>query len=170
MKAPVQEPTGQGRVQISSQSTNFYKWIFTPVWILGVGCFVGAGWLDLLDNSLNSGGLALLTLIWIGLGSFFLWWSSKLEHVWLDGDDLVVKRLGRNRHVPLSDVREISETRWSKVKTVTVKLRPGVPVGDQILFVPPWRPLAFLSHPLVKELYQKKALSGSGRFSFPHLL
>jgi hypothetical protein len=103
------------------------------------------------------------------LGSFFWWWSSRLEHVWLLGDELIVRRGGRVHRVPLADIRDISETRWSRVKTVTIKLRGGHPAGDEIFFIPPITPLPFLSHPLVKDLYRKTQLAGSRYASLPEL-
>jgi hypothetical protein len=122
-----------------------------------------------LDSSPPTSALTLLTVIWLGLGSFFWWWSSRLEHVWLSGDDLVVFRGGRELRVPLGDVRDISETRWSRVKTVTIKLRPGHPAGDEIFFIPPVTLLPFLSHPVVKDLYRRTRLAGSRYASLPEL-
>ena len=110
-----------------------------------------------------------LSSIWAGLGSFFLWWASKLEHLWLVGDELVVRRSGRERRVPLTEVRNISETHWSRVKTVTIELRPGLSVGDRILFIPPINAFPFLDHPLVKDLQRRRRLAGTRYTRFPEL-
>ena len=156
--------------QISSASTDFWKWGFGPGWTVLFGGFTAAGWLGLLDEVPSDGVLLLLTAIWLGLGSIFWWWATRLEHVWLSGDDLVLRRGGREMRVPLTDAIEIFETRWSRVKTVTIKLSPGHPAGDKIYFVPPVTLLPFLSHPLVKDLYRRKRLSGSRYASLPELL
>lgn len=161
---------GDGVRRISSSSTTFWKWVFAPGWVLFLGGFIAAGWLGLLDRPLSDQTLVLLTIIWLGLGSFFIGWAGRLEHVWLEGEELIVRRAGREFRIPLFEVQSITETRWSRVKTVTVKLTPGQPLGDRIHFVPPWRPLPFLSHPLVKDLYQQKRLAGSRYASLPELL
>jgi hypothetical protein len=162
--------TSNGELQrISSSSTGFWKWVFAPGWVVLLGGFTAAGWMGLLDGAPSDQALGLLTVIWLGLGSFFLWWAGRLEHVWLAGDVLVVRRGGREVRVPLEEVREITETRWSRVKTVTVVLRPGQPAGEKLFFVPPWTPLPFLSHPLLKDLYRRKQLAGSRYASLPEL-
>jgi hypothetical protein len=162
---------GGGEIQqISSSSTNFWKWVFGPAWMLVLGGFIAAGWMGLLDRPPSEDALVLLTVLWVGLGTFFLAWASRLEHLWLTGDELLVRRLGREVRVPLSRVEAITETRWSRVKTVTITLEPGHPIGDKIVFVPPWRPLPFLDHPLVKDLYRRKSLAGSRYASLPELL
>jgi hypothetical protein len=155
--------------RISSSSTGFLKWVFAPGWVLFLGCVISAGWMGLLDNLPSDGPLVLLTTIWLGLGSFFLWWAGRLEHVWLAGDLLVVLRAGREVRIPLEAVRAITESRWSRVKTVTVELEPGYIHGEKIIFVPPWQPLPFLNHPLVKDLYRRKRLAGSRYASLPEL-
>lgn len=153
------EPGEEPR-RISSASTGFWKWVFAPGWLLGMGGVTAAGWLGFLENLPPEGGLILLTALWAGLGSVLIWWSGRIEEVWWAGDDLVVRRSGRGRRIPLSDIREISETRWSRVKTVTLSLRPGHPSGEKIYFLPPFTPLPFLAHPLVKELKREKELAG----------
>jgi len=155
--------------RISSSSTTFWKWVFAPGWMLVFGGFISAGWLGLLDGLSSDMVLVLLTVIWMGLGAFFLWWAGKLEHIWLTGNVLVVRRMGREIQLSLEEVRAITETRWSRVKTVTVELPQGHPLGDKIHFIPPWQPLPFLSHPLVKDLYRKKLLAGSRYASLPEL-
>jgi hypothetical protein len=169
MGIPARAATEDPSLRISSGSTGFWKWVFAPFWTLLLGGFVAAGWLGMLEAPASEGALTLLTVIWLGLGSFFWWWAIRLEHVWLSGDDLVVRRQGREHRVPLADVREITETRWSRVKTVTVKLHPGHMLGDQILFLPTFTLLPFLSHPVVKDLYRRKVLAGSRYAAFPEL-
>jgi hypothetical protein len=165
------EENGEGGIRrISSSSTAFWKWVFAPGWIFFLGGVVAAGWMGLLDRPLTNGALALLTVIWLGLGSFFVGWAGRLEHVWLDGEELVVRRAGREFRVPLFEVQRITETRWSRVKTVTVALNPGHALGEKVFFVPPWQPLPFLSHPLVKDLYRRRRLAGSRYASLPELL
>ena len=160
---------GEALQRISSSSTGFWKWVFAPGWVLFLGGTIAAGWMGLLDGFSSDNALVLLTAIWLGLGSFFLWWAGRLEHVWLTGDDLVVHREGRKIRVPLGSVRSITETRWSRVKTVTVELEPGHLLGDRLWFVPPWQPLPFLSHPQLKDLYRRKEMAGSRYASLPEL-
>ena len=155
--------------RISSGSTTFWKWIFTPGVIVLFGGFTAAGWLGLLDRPPSPGPLLLLSAIWFGMGSFFVWWACKLEHVWLEGDELVVHRCGREHRVSLRDVRKISETHWSRIKTVTIELRPGLSVGAKILFIPPMNAFPFLDHPLVKDLQKRKQLAGTRYPKLPEL-
>lgn len=170
MQPPAQSGKSTQAPRISSGSTNFWKWVFAPGFTLIFGGFTAAGWMGLLRSAPPESALFLLTAIWLGLGSFLWWWAGQLEHVWLSGDELIVIRGGRERRVPLSEVQEIVETRWSRVKTVSVKLRPGHPLGEKIYFAPPFTPLPFLSHPVVKDLYRRKKLAGSRYASLPELL
>jgi hypothetical protein len=157
------------RKRISSSSTTFWKWIFTPGIITLFGGFTAAAWFGFLDRPPSAGPLLLLSTICLGMGSFFIWWACKLEHVWLVGDELVVCRSGQERRVSLRDVRVISETHWSRVKTVTIELRPGLSVGEKILFIPPINAFPFLDHPLVKDLQRKKRLAGTRYPKLPEL-
>jgi hypothetical protein len=79
----------------------------------------------------------------------------------MEAAGLVVVRHGQEHRVALGEVREISETRWSRVKTVTIALRPGSGLGEKIVFIPPLHAFPFLDHPLVKELNQKRGLGGN---------
>jgi hypothetical protein len=158
---------GEESQRISSASTDFWKWLWTPLWIILFGVFILLGWLGVLDAQIPVAGLLALSGVWLGLGSFFVFWSMKLDHVWLVGDELRVVRRGRTLRFPLREIRDISETRWSRVKIVTLKLRPGSPAGRSIFFIPPWRPLAFLSHPLVTELRDRRELLESHSVGSP---
>jgi hypothetical protein len=170
VKEPVaRSAAGTPRKRISSGSTVFWKWVLTPGWIVLVGGLTAAGWLGLLDRPPGSGPLLLLSSIWAGLGAFLLWWACQLEHVWIDGDELLVRRCGREWRVHLREVRSISETHWSRVKTITIELRPGLSVGERILFIPPMNAFPFLDHPLVKDLQRRKSMTGTRYTRLPEL-
>lgn len=146
---------------ISTGATTFWKSVFTPGWIALFGSFTAALWLGLVDGSPSLALKLAATGVWVGMSAFLVHWSRRLAHVWIQGTDLRVRTTGGERRIPLSEVREIRESRFQRVKLITLELQREVPgVGREIVFPAPLtlqRP--FGEHPLVAEL---KALKRVG--------
>lgn len=108
---------------------------------------------------------------WTALGvaavvSTVAWrWSSGFQHVWLEGEYLIVGDARRGVRVRLADVEEVRETRMQKVKWVKLSLAHRTSLGATIRFIPrgsrawlvPWT-----TSPLVDELRERiQAAKGS---------
>jgi hypothetical protein len=161
--------------RLSTGATTFWKQVFPTFWITVFGGFNLALWLDLLGGAPSPLAAKLATLaVWGGLSAFLIRWSRRLRHVWLDGDQLLVQTSEGGRvRVPLTQVREIRETRFQRVKLISFELARHTPgVGDDFAFV---APLAFQrpfgDHPLVTELSNLKRLQAghSGLQGHPRL-
>lgn len=151
------DTTEEGR-RLSTGATTFWKSVFVPTWIGGIGAFNVALWMDLIGSPPAPMAVKVAVLsLWMVFSPFFVWWSRRLSHVWLDGDDLLLRPGGRDYRIPLAQVREIEESRFQRVKLITLHLGRPSPFGDQIVFVAPFAfQKPFGDHPLVAELKERR--------------
>lgn len=143
--------------RISSLATTFWKWVLPALWVPGIGAFTVAAWLDLLRDPLPLLGKVGILGIWLGTSVLLVAGTRKLHHVWLDDDQLIVEGSRGKVRIPLEDVRDISETRFQRVKWAKVSLRRPTALGKEFRFATPLalRP-PFLDHPVVKEIKERK--------------
>lgn len=160
--------------RITTDATTFWKYVFPTTWITALGGFNVLLWLDMIGSppAPLAAKIAILTL-WGIFSPFFLWWSSQMHHVWIDGDHLVVRPHGSPVRIPLNEVLEIKESRYQRVKVITLEFRREIPgIGKSLLFPAPFvfqKP--FSDHPLVTELRQRKRLAaGISRIDDERLL
>jgi hypothetical protein len=150
--------------RISSLATTFWKWIFPAAWVPGAGAIAIAAWLDLLRDPLPLLGKVGILGIWAGTSVLVVLGGRLLHHVWLEDDMLIVEGSGGRIRVPLEDVRDISETRFQKVKWIKLSLRRPTALGKEIRFAAPLtlRP-PFADHPVVREIRERKRLLAGDR-------
>ena len=74
--------------------------------------------------------------VWVALSTVIIRYFGSLRHVWRNGDELIVGDPRRGLRIHLGDVREIKESHFQQIKTVTLKLRRPTALGDSISFVP----------------------------------
>ena len=155
--------------RITTDATTFWKRVFPPAWIGLIGSFNVLLWLDLIGSqpAPMPAKIAILTM-WGVFSPFFVGWSRKMHHVWIDGDHLVVRPHGSPVRIPLSEVLEIKESRYQRVKVITLEFRRDIPgIGRDLRFPAPFvfqKP--FSDHPLVTDLRQRKRLA-SGASGVP---
>jgi hypothetical protein len=142
---------------LSSAQTLFMKIIFPALWISGFGVGTLALWLGVMHGKNNApppdGMKWQFLVIWIVGTAFILWGCSGLKRVRIDKNRLYVSNYIREIHVPLSDVRDVTEVRWINIHPVTVYFRDTTEFGDKIKFMPKVRfLLSWSSHPIVGEL------------------
>ncbi|MEO8435144.1 MAG: hypothetical protein ABI596_09630 [Pyrinomonadaceae bacterium] len=96
-------------------------------------------------------GLIGTSLILIAT-AFFSWWGWRLKRVSLDEQNLYVSNWFKETAIPLSEVVAFDSLvgGWP----ILVRLRAGSDFGRGIVFLAPWRPLLFSSHPILEELRQ----------------
>ena len=126
-----------GLEPLTGGATVYFGRIFPIVWTTAVGAFTGAVWLDLLPEG-PAPAVAKWALlgVWMVVSTVIIRTFGGLRHVWRDGDELVVGDPQRGLRIGLRDVREVEESRFQQVKTVTLRLRRPTPLGDRISFVP----------------------------------
>jgi hypothetical protein len=122
---------------LSSGSTTFWKRVFPTAWSLGVGAITVAAWLDLIGHP-PAPELVKGALLggWALFSGFFFRWFGRLRNVWRDGNELVVGDRMRGPRVRLDEVREIKESRFQRLKMVTLKLSRPTPLGSEVTFLP----------------------------------
>jgi hypothetical protein len=77
----------------------------------------------------------------------------RLKRVRMDDHALYVSNYRTEITVPLSNVAEVSGSRWVNNQQVTIRFHSATVFGSQIVFIPWWRPLGFWSiHPVVGEI------------------
>jgi hypothetical protein len=122
---------------LTGGSTVYFGRVFPAVWTTAVGALTGAVWLDLLPDGPAPAVVKWATLgAWVALSALIVRYFGSLRHVWRNGDELIVGDPRRGLRIHLGDVREIKESRWQQIKTVTLKLRRPTELGDSISFVP----------------------------------
>ena len=83
-----------------------------------------------------------------------------MRHVWTDGEHLVVRPHGSDIRIPLTDIVEVRESRYRRVKEITIELRHDIPgVGRKIMFPAPfaWQK-PWTDHPVVTRIQELKRL------------
>jgi hypothetical protein len=129
--------TANELVPLTGGSTAYFGRVFPAVWTTAMGGLTGAVWLDLLpDGPAPSVVKWALLSVWVAVSAVIIRYFGSLRHVWRRGDELIVGDAQRGLRIHLSDVREIKETRFQQIKTVTLKLRRPTELGSSISFVP----------------------------------
>lgn len=127
----------QGPVPLTGGSTDYFGKVFPVVWSTAVGALTVAVWMDLLGDAPAPQLVKwALLAVWGGVSTLLFHVFGKLRRVWRDGDELLVGDPLRGLRIHLSEVREIKESHFQQVKTVTLKLRRPTALGDSISFVP----------------------------------
>ena len=122
---------------LTGGTTVYFGRIFPAVWTTAVGALTGAVWLDLLpDAPVPTAVKWALLSVWVAISTLLITHFGSLRHVWRNGDELIVGDPRRGLRIHLSEVREIKESHFQQIKTVTLKLRRPTPLGDCISFVP----------------------------------
>jgi hypothetical protein len=83
---------------------------------------------------------------------------GRFQHVWVEGEYLLIGDARRGFRVRLQDVQELKETRFEKLKWIKLRLAHSTPLGSTIRFIPrghrawlvPWA-----ASPLAEELRRR---------------
>ena len=87
--------------------------------------------------------LIVVGVISIPITAAILYWFMKwffldlVDEVWDADSELIIKDKGREIHVALSDIANVS---YGSLTPITLQLRRPSEFGSQIKFAPPWRP------------------------------
>ncbi len=130
------------------------SWARVPIW-LAFGLFATFTLVVSLGNLVVLGSM----LIFVGSIGYLLFHYFACEfQVVIDGPDLVISRGDKSVKVPVSAIRAVDESHWSKPKSIALSFDSDIGFGRVIEFVPehlvnpPWA-----GHPTAIEL---KMLAG----------
>jgi len=148
--------------RISSRATFWYKRLFPVVWFGFIALFI------VLMLSAKGGPPLPLILFPLAMAAFGYFLMKKLvfdlaDEVWDGGDELIVKNKGREEHIRLSDIVNVSYSGFTSPARVTLTLREGGRPGREISFSPPARLLPFSKNPIVSDLIERIDKSRTGR-------
>jgi hypothetical protein len=85
----------------------------------------------------------------------------RYKEVSVDEEYLYVSNFIKEIAIPLSDIVDVTESRWLNTHPVTIYLKSPSEFGNKIVFMPTIRFFGFTSHPVVSEL---KRLARSRRY------
>lgn len=137
--------------------TYYYKRIF-PFQYFG---FMGVVVISLGYSTVIKGNVAQapflffpLAIAVIGYFSFKKLIFDLVDEVYDGGEFLLVKNREREARIQLSNIRTVSNTRWTNPERITLSLKRGGLFGTQIAFSPPWRPTfnLFQKNPIAEDL------------------
>lgn len=146
--------------QLTGPSTYYWSRVFPTVWSSIVGVLVLVLWLGVAGDAPAPGAVKwVATGMWAGLSTMFFRMFGGLRHVWIAGDDLLVgEDPRRGVRIPLREVREVRESRFQQVKTVTLELGRSTPAGRSVRFIPKGMKtfvLPYASSPVAEELRER---------------
>jgi hypothetical protein len=146
--------------RLSSSATLYYKVILPALWITMFGYGTLAMWLGYFPKPSQPPEEVKLVflVVWLACSAFLMIDTMRLKTVTLDNDDLVIKNFTAVIRVPLRNINHISESRFTRPKTVSLSVYPPCEYGEKITFIP--RPTFQISfklwgeHPIVMKLRQ----------------
>ena len=146
---------------ISSAQTFLLKFLFTPLWIGGMGVTTVPmffGYVADRSHPVDPHTKWLYLAVWIVGGLLLYGANAPLKRVSLTDTDLHVSNFRREIVVPLRDIDEVHENRWGGGRHITVRFTKRTEFGHEIVFMPLARPFALFSpNPLVATLRQAAA-------------
>jgi len=156
-----------GPIPLTSASTTVFARLMPTVLVLVLAVMAVLAWIGALGDDLAQPARWTILGVALVVAVVSQRWFSRVRHVWLDEEHLVVGTDPRRGvRVRLQDVREVRETRLQKMKWAKVELTRTTPVGDTIRFIPRGREAwltPWLSSPVVKQLEERvEAAKGIG--------
>jgi hypothetical protein len=97
----------------------------------------------------------------VGTG-IILWFTRRLSDVWLEGPELLVVRGSVQERIRLTDIRDVSESRYWNPKHIRLRLRGGAASQEQVIFLAPVGfQMPFSDHRVVRDLRAEVARARS---------
>ncbi|MBZ5525588.1 MAG: hypothetical protein LAP21_25475 [Acidobacteriia bacterium] len=137
---------------ISSSQTFFAKIIFPTFWIGGFATATVILFLAKPDP--DTAFMKWIFLPGTMAGALMFWWIyMRLKRVRMDDKALYVSNYITEITVPLSNVAEVSGSRWMNNQQVSIRFHSETEFGSQIVFMPRLRFFSLWSlHPMVGEI------------------
>lgn len=140
---------------ISSGGTFYYK-IILPVILLI--CTIALPTAVYFDGSGNHLSVAFFFFLYLLVCTvIFLLIAKKFKKVSIDDNFLYISNYLKEITIPLSNIADVTETKWLRGHPVTIHLNPASEFGNKITFLSKFR-FSFKSHPIVEELKELVSL------------
>jgi len=146
------------RKLISSQSTFFYKIIFTTMWIGMFSLGTLLMWFGVsngngeLDPEINESKWICLVVTIIGTIIIY-WYCMRLKKVEVDEEGFHVSNYLKTITIPVHDLEDVSGSIFIVPELIWLKFKQTTEFGYKIVFIPPLRLFGgFNEHPLVSQL------------------
>jgi len=139
-----------------SGSTFWYKKAFPTIWFGFLGFFVFIMIFPTVSGKAQAG--FLIVPIAMAIFGYFMFrnliWDLS-DEVFDAGNELIFRKGGKEQHVKLSDISNISYSYMTSPERVVVSSRVNGPIGRELVFCPPMRFLHFKRSPLIAELIER---------------
>jgi len=157
--------------RISSKLTFVFKRAFPVLWFGSLAiCFcVGVG-LAVVQQRLGEtavvmiAGSPFMAIFGYIVMKFMIF--DLVDEVWDRGDSLVVRNNGQEISVPLSDCLNVNSNAMMNPPRVTLLLRLPTIFGEDVSFIPTFRWIPYLMHPIAQELILR--IDAAKHRSSPH--
>ncbi len=140
----------------SAKMTFFYKRIFPIIWFGFLAVFVLVGLLKGSDDSSKLPFLIVpVAMAIIGYRFMKKFVFNLVDEVFDLGDALLVRNSGREEHIALVDIKNVSYFPYMSPPQVTLSLRHPTVFGDTIVFCMPFRIIPQPSSPIIDKLIDR---------------
>ena len=137
--------------KLSSSLTFWHKFLFPAIWITGFGIGTISLWTTSDDSSMKWDFLC----VWLVGSSFLLWHAILLKKVTLHNDHLIVQNYFSENIVPISNIKEVTQSWFVHPPIVKLMLDPPCEFGDKIVFIPRFKVnLRVWGNPITEQLRQ----------------
>jgi len=147
-------------IQISSQSTFFYKRVFPTIWFGFLAFFVCAA---VVGAILQQQPAQLLPFVGVPLfmaifGYAIMKWIvfDLVDEVWDCGDSILVRNKQLEQRFALSDFMNVAYTGFMNPPRITLSLRQASgDFGSEVAFIPPFRLFPYSMPPVARDLMKR---------------
>ena len=131
---------------VSNPSSYFLKFIFTPLWIIGVGVLV-------ILRVQTSLGDWFLPVFWLVTSPMIYTIYGRIKKVEIDQNHLYISDFRQSIQVPWSSIASVVETKWLNFRPIWVRFNQPTQFGSEIVFIPYYERLIWGgSHPVAEDL------------------
>ena len=78
--------------------------------------------------------------MWIVGSAFIIWFARRIKRVEADEKLLYIADYFSEVTIPLAEVADLTENRWSRPPTVTIHFHIQTHFGKRVVFIPKFRP------------------------------
>jgi hypothetical protein len=117
------------RQLISNRVSFFLKYIFTPLWIIGVGIAAVMRYARSQDDW-------ILLLVWLITAPIVYYMYARIKKVEADAAFLYISDFRHAIQVPHPQVADIIEKKWFNYHPVWIRFKEPTPFGKEIVLIP----------------------------------
>jgi hypothetical protein len=138
--------TNAPKKTVSNPVSFFLKFIFTPLWIIGVGILA-------ILRIPNVMGDWFLPVFWLVTTPLVYSMYGRIKKVEVDHNYLYLSDFRHSIQVPWSSVEGVVETKWLNFRPIWIRFNQPTQFGKEIVFIPYYERMGFGgNHPVAEEL------------------